>query len=276
MVSYELPQDFGEFERAGWEDPGIVVNYDRHISCVTIQAIDALLDSVRTAEGDRLLDVATGAGYMVDAAARRGIEAIGVDFSAAQVRLARARFPNHRFQQADAMALPFERSYFHAVVNAFGICHLFDPDLALREAFRVLRPRGRIAFAVYDVPERAVALGAVYAAVRNHGTMDIGLPAGPDFFSFSDPTRSTDALLRAGFVDPVVRQIPQIWRISDSDELLEAIALGSVRGGAMLRAQRAEQMEAIKLGLRKDLAGYKRGEAFEVPAPAVVATAVKP
>lgn len=269
-------RDFREFERAGWEDPGIVDKYDSHISCVTSQAVDALLDVAGLFERSRLLDVATGAGYIADAAARRGSEAVGVDFSAAQVRLARAKFPALRFEQADAISLPFERNYFDAVVSGFGMCHVPDPDAALREAFRVLKPGGRIAFTVYDMPERAVALGAVYAAVRAHGTVDIGLPAGPDFFLLSNPDQSTAALLSAGFVEPSVSHVPQTWRISDPDELFEAIARGSVRGGALLRAQTTGQVQAIKLALRETLAGYKRGEGFEVPAPAVLAMAMKP
>ena len=77
-------------------------------------------------------------------------------------------------------------------------------------------------------------------------------------------------------MDPVVTQVPQTWRISDSDELLEAIALGSVRGGAMLRAQTAEQMDGIRRAIREVVAKYMSGDAFEVQAPAVVAAAVKP
>ena len=106
----------------------------------------------------------------------------------------RARhIPTVRFEQADAEALPFEPDTFDAVVNAFGMCHLPNPDLALREAFRVLKRGGRVAFSVWDVPERAVGFGALYAAVRAHGSMDVGLPAGPDFFLFSDPDQSTKA-----------------------------------------------------------------------------------
>ncbi|MGE8366313.1 class I SAM-dependent methyltransferase [Cupriavidus sp.] len=177
---------------------------------------------------------------------------------------------------ADAQALPFEPGTFDAVVNAFGMCHLPDPDLALREALRVLKPGGRVAFTVWDVPERAVGFGALYAAVRAHGTLDVGLPAGPNFFLFSDPDACAKALLGAGFVSPSCRQAPQSWRMATPDQLFEMVAAGTVRASATLRAQSPQAREAIRAALRDTVAAYASGDAFDVPMPALLATAVRP
>ena len=156
------------------------------------------------------------------------------------------------------------------------MCHFPNPEVALQEAFRVLKPSGRVAFTVWDVPERAVGFGAVYTAVRAHGSLDVGLPGGPNFFLFSDPDQSTKTLLNAGFVSPSFRQVPQVWRLSDPDEIFDVVTEGTVRAAAMLRAQSPGAREAIKTALREIVMAYKRGEYFEVPNPAVLATAVKP
>jgi ubiquinone/menaquinone biosynthesis C-methylase UbiE len=269
-------QSFREFEQAGWEDSSVVTKYHEHLSGVTTESVDALLDAAGVRHGSRVLDVATGAGYVTGAAAQRGAEVIGIDFSAAQVRMARERSPAVRCEQADAEALPFDPDTFDAVVNGFGMCHFPNPDVALREAFRVLKRGGRVAFTVWDTPERAVGFGAVYAAVRAPGSLDVGLPAGPNFFLFSDPEQSTKALWHAGFVSPSCRQVPQVWRIADPDELFEVITEGTVRAAAMLRAQSPQARAAIRAALRDTVTAYKRGQYFEVPMPAVVATAVKP
>jgi ubiquinone/menaquinone biosynthesis C-methylase UbiE len=269
-------QSFREFEQAGWEDFGVVTRYHEDLSGVTTQAVAALLDAAAIRQGSRVLDVATGAGYLAGAAAQRGADPVGIDLSAAQVRMARERYPTVRFEQADAEELPFDADTFDAVVNGFGMCHFPNPDIALREAFRVLKLGGRVAFTVWDTPERAVAFGAFYAAVRAHGSMDVGLPAGPNFFLFSDPERCTKALLEAGFVSPSCRQVPQVWRVSDPDKVFEVFAEGTVRAAATLRAQSPAAREAIKAALRDTVAACKHGDHFEVPVPAVLATAVKP
>jgi len=116
-------QSFREFEQAGWEDSAVVAKYHRHLSDVTNQSIDALLEATAVRNGSRVLDVATGAGYVAGAAAQRGADATGIDFSASQVRMARERYPTVRFEQADAETLPFDSGTFDAVVCAFGMCH---------------------------------------------------------------------------------------------------------------------------------------------------------
>src|SRR5215468_1425639 len=68
-------QAFEDFERAGWEDASTVAGYDANISVVTMQSMEALLDDARVGAGTRVLDVATGAGYVASAAARRGADA---------------------------------------------------------------------------------------------------------------------------------------------------------------------------------------------------------
>jgi ubiquinone/menaquinone biosynthesis C-methylase UbiE len=267
---------FRDFELAGWEDESTAAGYDRSLSLVTTQSVEALLDDAHLSSGHKVLDIATGAGYVAAAAARRGAQPVGLDFSATQVRLARERYPSIRFEQGDAEALPFESNSFHTVVNAFGLCHLTNPDLALREAFRVLKRGGRVAFSVWDMPERVIGLGALYAAIRAHGSMDVGLPAGPNFFLFSSAEQSTKALRDAGFDAPTFRQVPQVWRHSDPDELFAMLATGTVRAAATLRAQSPQAIEAIREAVRQTISAYRNGNGYEVPMPAVVAAATKP
>lgn len=269
-------ESFRAFEHAGWEDKEVCSQYHEHLSSITTQSVDALLDAAGVRPGIRVLDVATGAGYVVAAAGERGADARGVDFSAEQIRLARRLHPTLTFEQSDADALPFAGESFDAVVSNYGMPHFPDPDAAVREAFRVLKRGGRIGFTVWDLPEKAIGFGAVYAAIQTHGTMDVGLPADPNFFLFSDPEQSKRVLLDAGFRSPSITHVPQVWRISAPEEVFEDLLQGTVRAAAALRAQTPEAREAIKATLRTTIGAYRRGEQYEVPVPAVLASAVRP
>ena len=97
-----------------------------------------------------------------------------------------------------------------AVVSAFGMPHFPDPEAVVHEAYRVLKPGGRFAFTVWDVPEKVIGFGAIYAAIRAHGTLDVGLPVGPNFFLFSDPAQSQRVLQAAGFASPSITSVPQV------------------------------------------------------------------
>lgn len=178
------PGAFRAFEHAGWES--IPTQYHHSFSNLTPQAIGPLLDAVNVRSGLRVLDVATGPGYVAAAAAQRGASVVGLDFSAAMVAEARRHHRGVEFQEGDAEALPFPDSSFDAVVMNFGLLHLGRPEQALAEAHCVIRSGGKIGFTVWAGPEEARGFGIVLRAIQKHGTMTVPLAPGPPFFRFSD------------------------------------------------------------------------------------------
>ena len=80
-----MAESFGDFERRGWEDSAVCAQYDDYFSRITTRSIGALLDAVHLGDGDHVLDVATGPGYVAGAAAPRVARVVGVDFSRQQL-----------------------------------------------------------------------------------------------------------------------------------------------------------------------------------------------
>jgi SAM-dependent methyltransferase len=267
------PDAFRAFEHAGWEQ--IPTRYHESFGDLTVQAIDPLLDAVGVREGMRLLDMASGPGYVAAAAVRRGANVIGIDFSAAMVAEARRRYPAVEFMEGDAEEIPFPDRSFDAVAMNFGLLHLGRPDKAIAEAHRVLHSGGKLAFTVWAKPEEALGFGMVLRAIQRHGISDVPLPSGPPFFRFSDPEECERTLLEAGFVESSVRLVPQVWRLRSPDALFEIMSGSTVRTAGLIHAQTPEAVEAIRTNVRASAERYRKGGLIELPMPAVLAWAGK-
>jgi SAM-dependent methyltransferase len=267
---------FKEFEHHGWETS--VSAYDEFFAPLTRLTIGPLLDGVNVEAGMRVLDVATGPGYVAAAARRRGASVVGVDFSARMIALARSTnaAQDILFQIGDAEALPSDSASFDAVVMNFGILHLAQPEKAIHEAHRVLKPGGSFGFSVWAKPEEAEGFAVILRAIETYGNPNAPLPIGPPFFRFSDPIECETTLEQAGFSATAIVKVPLIWRIGSADDLFTAFYEGTARTGGLLRAQTPECVSAIKEGVRKHGEKYLQSGKLSIPMPALIVTARKP
>jgi SAM-dependent methyltransferase len=265
---------FHEFEHAGWERAASA--YDRSFGELTMQSIGPLLDAAGAAPGLRLLDVACGPGYVAAAAARKGSSVVGVDFSSAMVGIANVANPGLEFREGDAENLDFPDCSFDAVVMNFGMLHLERPESAIAQAFRVLRPGGRYAFTVWDVPEKAVAFGIILQSIQAHGSMEVPLPAGPPFFRFSDPEEGRRTLTAQGFVNVQSLQVLQSWNLESGESLLETFRTAAVRTAALLNAQTPAALNRIQAEISSRVEKFRTGDSIRLPMPAVLTSALRP
>ncbi len=113
---------------------------------------DAMMDWLALRDGQRLLDVAGGTGDIAFRFLKRapGASAVVCDLTESMLvsgrRRAEAEKQADRLEWivGDAMALPFEDASFDVYTISFGIRNVTRPEDALAEAYRVLRPGGRL------------------------------------------------------------------------------------------------------------------------------------
>jgi len=215
MSSPYLPLDRrlvrAHFDRAA-------VTYDG-AAVVQRLAVDRMLeglDLVRL-EPARVIDVGCGTGYALAALARRypGAVLAGLDLSAGMLSAARTRTGGALLACAEAERLPLASASVDLVFSSL-VLHWCDAERVLAEFRRVLAPGGLLMFSCAG-PDTFAQLRSAWAAVD--GAVHV--------HAFYDMHDLGDALVRAGFADPVMDADRLTLTYGDVDGLLREVrALG--------------------------------------------------
>src|SRR5271169_1809924 len=217
------PQVVRDFEHAGWQRAA--AHSAATFARATQGFIDDLLDPARVEARMRVLDLACGPGLVASGAAECGALPVGLDFSSAMIALARADHPGILLEEGDAEVLPFADEAFDAVVANFGIHHVAEPNRALAEARRVLRPGGRVAFTSWAAPAENIAWRLLFEAISAHGDLkaaDTPPPGG----SLRSPEDLLSALDAVGFIETEARRVRGEWRVATPGDLVEGFRPG--------------------------------------------------
>ena len=195
---------------------------DRWYGDVTRQ----MLDLAWIQPGQRILDIAAGAGEpAVSAAERVGPSGyvLATDISEGVVELALQVARERGLKQIETRAMDGEKldlpdASFDAVLCRLGLMYMPHPATALREWRRTLRAGGRVAVVVYSTPERN-NWGAVPASIiRRRAQLPPPVPGQPGPFSLGGTGVLEDVFRQAGFANPEVRVVPVPHRMGSSAE----------------------------------------------------------
>ena len=193
----------------------IALGYQRWWAPVLARDAVAALDLVAAdvaAGATRILDVGTGTGTLAIAAVRRwpGVIVAAIDASSEMIELAEgqaeaalspAAKDHLTTYVADAGHLPFADGAFDVVISSFVLQLVRDRAQALREARRVLRPGGRIAYATWLAGGQRFAGDVLFDEVLDElgiRTEDAGAEPG-DPHDLLSVRAAADGLRRAGF-----------------------------------------------------------------------------
>jgi SAM-dependent methyltransferase len=187
-------------------------------------ATDEMLAMAGVGPGQRVLDVAAGAGdQSLQIAERVGpgghvlatdIAPNLLDFAMAAARAAGAHNVQTRVMDGENLDLPDES--FDVVVSRVGLIYFPDQAKALAGMRRVLVPGGRVAAIVYSTPAANAFFALPVSICRTRANLGPPLPGQPGPFSLGAPGALARAYEAAGFRDIEVKTVPAPLRLADA------------------------------------------------------------
>jgi SAM-dependent methyltransferase len=237
-----------------------------------------LLDAARIEPAARVADIGCGGGETTRQAAGRATRGslLGVDVSEPLVERARgltgARWPNVRFECADAQRYPFEEGSFDVVLSRFGIMFFDDAAAAFANLARALTPGGRLAFTSWQDSARDEYDTVVYGAIGAH----VPLPEGPGpAQALADPGHVRRLLGGSGFSDITMEPLDLPMRAAGTvAEFIDAIQGLPSLGAAFKRAGPAATAAALD-ELRVALRPYAGDDGVRLRGAAWLVTATR-
>jgi SAM-dependent methyltransferase len=263
-------------QRHGWDLAA--TDYEPLWSAQLAVAQIKLLEFAALTPGERVLDIACGTGLVtLDAAhaVRPDGHVLGIDISEQMIIAARTRarakeLTNVRFERMDAERLDVPNGSFDAALCALGLMYAPDPEQAVREMRRVLRPGGRMVLAVWGERSRC-GWSPVFPIVDDEVSSEVC----PLFFSLGLQDALAD--LCRGMECEVVQhnRIATTLAYANGDQACDAafvggpVALSSSQFDDATRARvRARYLEAIE--------PWRHGDGYLIPGEFVVVAAVTP
>jgi len=242
-----------ETAAAGWES-----ERDR-MRQVSAPVTDWLVDHLELRPGNTVLELAAGTGdvgiRIAETLAGQG-RVILSDRAPAMVEAA-GRWATERgasgieLRVLDAESLDLPDAAVDRVVCRFAYMLVPDRDAAFAETRRVLRPGGRVAFAVWAERERNDWATTLWDVLESRAPLPPARPGGPGMVALAERGVVEDTLVRAGLEPLALEEIPVAWRYADFADYWRTAA---AMNGSLTRL-----LPTLSDSERADLAGAVRG-----------------
>jgi ubiquinone/menaquinone biosynthesis C-methylase UbiE len=264
-------------QRYGWDKA--VDDYEAGWRRQLEPAQSLMLRLAAVGRGERVLDVACGTGlisFRLAEAVGDGGTVVGTDISGEMIkaanRIADERgVSNTEFRRLDAEDLQLEGAeQFDTAVCGLGLMYVPDPGKALAEMYRVLRPGGRFAAAVWGARAKCG-----WAEIFPITDARVASEVCPMFFQLGTQDMLARAVAGAGFEVIEAERIEVGLVFESEQEALDA----AFRGGPVALAYNRfdEATRAAVHGEYLDsIAAFRSGDGYLIPGEFVAVAGVKP
>jgi ubiquinone/menaquinone biosynthesis C-methylase UbiE len=259
------PTKFKRDTRAQWESAAEAWHrWGPFIGRWLAPATGKMLEMAGIGEGDRVLDVAAGAGEQTLSAARRVGPAgrvLATDISPGILAYARRVAQEAGLRNVETMELDGEQhetlpaAGFDAVISRVGLIYFPDQQRALKGLRQCLKTDGRISVVVYSTPEQNRFFSTPVGIIRRRAGLPPPLPGQPGPFSLGADGVLAAALERAGFRSPAVEVVdcPVVLPSAAECARFERESFGALHQmmSGLDESQRADTWREIEAELRQ-------------------------
>ncbi len=263
-------------QRYGWDKASAY--YDEYWAAQLAIVQERLIERAALSSGEGVIDVACGTGLVTFPAAT-AVTASGrvlaTDVSSEMVARAEADARAHgllhvTFARMNAQSLECADGVFDAALCSLGLMYVPDPQAAVGEMFRVLKPKGRAVLSVWGARNRC-GWAEIFSIVDRRVASEVC----PLFFQLGTGATLARACSEAGFTDVTEERIATRMVYESAKAACGAAFVGGPVALAYSRFDERTREEAQQEYL-DSIASYRRLDSYEVPAEFVVVHATKP
>lgn len=247
------------------------------------KATDQLFDLADLTPGEKVLDIAAGAGEQAITAARRvGPKGyvLATDISPnilefAKMMAGQANLENIETKVMDGEALTVPNEMFDFAFSRVGLIYFPDQQKALRETWRVLKPGGRIGAIVYSSAEKNEFFSIPVSIIRKRANLPPPMPGQPGPFSLGAPGVIEDAFKKAGFKNIKTALISSPVIMSSAKECVqfEKESFGALH--QMLSSLSESTKNSVWEEIEHALSAFEVGGSFVGPCEMIIAVGEK-
>ena len=229
------------------------------------QSAERMLELAQVGAGERVLELACGPGGLGLAAAERvgpGGEVVLTDVADEMTAIAAARaadlsLGNVAFRRLEIERIDEPDASYDVVLCREGLMFALEPDRAVAEIRRVLRPGGRAAVAVWAARERNPWLGLLMDAVSAQTGAPVPPPGIPGPFALGDPDELRRLFDGSGLTDVHVGALSVPLRTASFDEWWGRTSALAGPLSAILASMPAAGMQALRERAREAVRPYE-------------------
>lgn len=189
--------------------------WDRLTMDISRPAGDEMIRLLNLKGGENVLDVACGTGEPGLSIAGRlktgrvtGIDQAESMLAIAKSKAERAGIHNYITQTGEVSSLPFPDNTFDAVTCRYAFMFFPDMHVVAKEIYRVLKPGGKIAVAVWDTPQKNPWVTIIMGTIMEKLGVTPPPHDGPGMFRCDQKGMMGSLLNEAGFVNIIEKEVP--------------------------------------------------------------------